>query len=341
MTLKEIAALAGVSPSTVSRVINHSERSAASKPVQEKIWEIVRTSGYTPNSTARNLRLGIPDSLPASNKKTIACIFARSSQINNSPFFSQISRAVELEAFQQGYTMKYSFSAYDLNDDNVKDAIANNQVDGVVVLGRFDKPLLNFLTDHYKFVVYTGLNDVDANFDRIICDGYDISMAAIHYLATLGHTQIAYIGEKTKECRYRGYCDGLKREGMDFNRKLVVNVPLSSDGGYSGTKDLFKRNIPFSAIFCANDLTAIGAMKAIKEQGLSIPDDISVMGIDDIETAGYVTPMLTTVHIPMDELGRMAVKMLVDRIENGKRIPLKVELPFTFAIRESCSKRKE
>lgn len=337
MTLKEIAALAEVSPSTVSRVINHSKKSAASKTVQDKIWEIVRTSGYTPNSTARNLRLGFSQDITATNKKTIACIFARSSTTRSSLFFSQISRAVEQEALKSGYIIKYSFSAYDLDDKNVKYSIENQQVDGAVVLGRFDNRLMNFLTEHYKFIVYTGLNDIDAKFDRIICDGYQISIAAVHYLAKLGHTQIAYLGEKTKECRYRGYCAALQQEGFEFDRKLVVNTPLSPDGGYSGTKELFKRNVAFSAIFCANDSTAIGAMKAIKDQGLSIPDDISVMGIDDIETAQYVTPMLSTVHIPMDELGRMAVKMLVDRIENGKRIPLKVELPFTLAIRESCS----
>lgn len=95
---------------------------------------------------------------------------------------------------------------------------------------------------------------------------------------------------------------------------------------------------PFSAVFCANDATAVGAIKGFQENGYQVPGDISVIGIDDIEMASYVTPMLTTVHIPINELGRQAAKTLIDRIEKGHSLPYKMELPFSLAKRDSCAK---
>ena len=93
-----------------------------------------------------------------------------------------------------------------------------------------------------------------------------------------------------------------------------------------------------TAIFCANDNTAIGAIKAIREKGYRIPEDISIIGVDDIETSQYISPMLTTVHIPMEEMGQLAAKILIDRINGGHRIPLKTLLPFYIAKRDTCAK---
>lgn len=339
MTLKEIANMAGVSVSTVSRVINHSNSKVASREVQDTIWRIVRETNYVPNSTARNLKLGNNMEYVQPPTKTIGCIYARTNSTTNDPFFSQIARALEQEAFRQGYILKYSFSAYDINDANTFHLISNNQVNGIAVLGRFDKNLLNFIKKQYKHVVYTGLNTIDTDFDQVICDGYQASIAAIKYLHKLGHTSIGYVGEKNKELRYQGYLDTMSSLNLPVTRENIIVTPLSSEGGYNGVKEFLKKELNVTALFCANDLTAIGAMKAIKEQGLSIPSDISIISIDDIDTAQYMSPMLTTIRVPMEELGKMTAKILIDRIENGKNLPMKVELPFSIITRESCLAR--
>lgn len=336
MTLKEIANLAGVSISTVSRVINHSNTKAASQEVQDKIWKIVRETNYVPNSTARNLKLGNNSEYVTAPTKTIGCIFARSESTLNDPFFSQIARSIEQEAFKQGYLMKYSFSAYDINDPNTFHLISNNQVNGIAVLGRFDKNLLNFIQKQYRHVVYTGLNTIDTDYDQVICDGYKASVEVIKYLHALGHAKIGYVGEKSNELRYRGYLDGMASLELPVTSDHIVVTPLSSEGGYQAVKEFLKKNTELTAFFCGNDLTAIGAMKAIKDHGLHVPNDISIMGIDDIDTAQYVSPMLTTVRVPMEELGKMTAKILIDRIENGKNLPMKIELPFDIITRESC-----
>ena len=105
---------------------------------------------------------------------------------------------------------------------------------------------------------------------------------------------------------------------------------------------ILKKDLPVTAFFCPNDVTAIGAMRAVKEHHLSIPQDVSLISIDDIDTAQYLTPMLTTIHIPVEEMGQMTAKILIDRIEGGHTLPVKVSLPYYLAWRESCGAcRKE
>lgn len=335
MTLKEIAREAGVSISTVSRVINKNSTSAASKEVQDRIWEIVRRTGYTPNSTARDLKSGGSNAAEPLSR-SIACIFARTEDSKSDLFFSTLARSIEQEAFKHNYVLKYSFTAIDIHHPNTFRLITDNHVDGVVVLGRCDKQTLSFLKQYFNCVAYTGLNSLEAKYDQIISDGYQASLTAMKHLTDLGHTRIGYIGETHEEDRYTGYCTALSSHGLPFKKEYVADVPLSSEGGYRGARLLIDRSVDVSALFCSNDVTAIGAMRAIQETGRKIPADVSLISIDDIDTAQYLSPMLTTLHMPVEEMGQMTAKILIDRIEGGHRLPIRVNLPFYIANRESC-----
>lgn len=338
MTLKEIAQEAGVSISTVSRVVNKNAPGAASKEVQDKIWEIVRRTGYTPNSTARNLKKGEENAAPVS--RSIACMFARATDTVTDLFFTSLARSIEQEAFKRNYVLKYSFSSFDATHPNTFRLITDNHVDGVVILGRCDKPMLKMMKQYFNYVAYTGLNYLDAKYDQVICDGYAAAHAAVSYLIELGHRKIAYIGETQSESRYNGYCDALSAHHISYWKGYTANVRLSLENGYQGAKKLLDTGCDATACFCANDITAIGAMRALQEAGLSIPRDVSIISIDDIETAQYLNPMLTTVHIPVEEMGQMAAKILIDRIEGGHRLPVRVALPFYIAQRDSCAPPK-
>lgn len=335
MTLKEIAAEAGVSISTVSRVINKSSKCPASQEVQDRIWEIVRRTGYVPNSSARELKMGIQENT-GTRSRSIACIFARVSEKETDSFFAALARSIEKEAFRYNYILKYTFTAFDINHPGTYRLVTDNHVDGVAVLGRCDKQLLKFLKRYFKCIAYTGLNSLDAKYDQIICSGYDTAVTAVNHLLSLGHRQIAYIGETEHEDRYRGYCDALAAAKIPLRKELTANVALSSEGGYRGASSLLDKNCGATAYFCPNDITAIGVMRALKEHNLSIPEDVSLISIDDIETAQYLTPMLTTIHIPVDEMGQMTAKILIDRIEGGHTLPMKISLPYYIANRESC-----
>lgn len=297
MTLKEIARQANVSVSTVSRVINQKNTKAASPEVQERIWEIVRKSGYTPNATARSLKLGQKAQIQNTTPKSIACIYARSNSAVSDPFFSQIAKAIEQEAFKSNYFIRQSFTAMDIANPDMARQLAQFPV-----------------------------------------DGSDISYSALSYLVELGHTKIGYVGEQNNEVRFNGYKDALAKLGLPFLQKNTSNVHLSADGGYKGANILMHNKADISAIFCANDTTAIGVIHALKEKNFRIPEDISVISVDDIETAQYLSPMLTTVHVPLEELGKITAKTLIDRINGGHRLPMRISLPFYIAKRDSCGK---
>ncbi len=333
MTLKDIAKEASVSISTVSRIINGNSSNAASKEVQDKIWKIARAGGYVPNASAQSLKQKMKENAP---HRSIACVYARASDAQNDAFFSTLTRSIEQEALKEGYIVKYSFSAFDIHNPATQNQIMNNEVDGAAILGRCDKETLKFMKNHFRKVIYTGLNPLDADYDQVICDGNAIASDAVSHLITLGHTRIGYIGETKNEIRYDAYCDTLKKHHLSYDKNVVTNVPISSVGGYQGAKRILERSSDVTAFFCMNDITAIGAIRAITEAGYQIPSDIVVISMDDIDIAQYVSPMLTTMHIPIEEMGKMTAKILIDRINNGHTLPLKMSLPYYMARRESC-----
>lgn len=338
MTLKEIAKEVGVSISTVSRVINRKGTNAASKEVQDRIWEVVRETGYVPNAAAQSLkRSDQPMSLDTA-PHVIACLFARSPAAINDPFFTRLARSVEECAYQKNYVVKFLFTALDLDHPGTMQIIMDNHVEGIVVLGRCEKKLLATIKRELKNVVCVSLNATEDRVDQIICDGLDIGRAVVDYLIDLGHQNIGYIGEIHNEIRYNGYRSALTARNLPIQANAVVDVILSSDGGYRGAKQLFRQAPEVTAIFCANDATAVGAIHALQEEGVKIPGDISVISVDNIEMAQYVSPPLTTVQIPLEEMGHMAFSNLADRITGGHRIPIRVSVPFSLVERESCAK---
>lgn len=335
MTLKEIAALAGVSASTVSRVINHPGSKAASREVENKIWKIIQENSYVPDAAARNLRLRGSKTSQIAGTRSIGCIFARTHTAD--PFFSKIARGLEKEALRCGYNVKYIYSYQDIKNPDIQAVIRQTKVDGTAILGRPDSVTRSFLKENCSKVIYAGLNNIDSEFDQITCNAYLASKTAVSYLAQLGHTHIAYLGERKNEIRFRGYWDAISQLALPLDRGLIIDTPLSAEGGFLAAKKLLASGRPVTALFCANDLTAAGAMRAVAEAGRNIPDDLSVIGIDDIETSQYTDPPLTTIHIPMENLGIMTAKILIDRIETETRIPMKVELSFRLVRRKSCA----
>ena len=339
MTLKELAKLANVSVSTVSRVINGKDTHSASSKTRELIWRLVRETNYIPNVTAQNLKKG--SGSPEPKTHALSCIFARSSDGLSDPFFSQIFQAIEQEAIKRGCTVTGVFSAFEMGRKGGYEDIVLSNPDGIILLGRYSKPLFNYLRSRFKNLVYTGLNKVQDDCDQVVCDGYQAARTAVKQLHGLGHTQIAYIGEMSNEARYRGYYDSFVELKIPIDRSYILDTPQSTKGGYeSGLKMLKTSPRSPTAIFCANDITAFGVMKALREAQIKIPDDISIISIDNVEMCQFVSPMLTSINIPKEDLGKFAVKVLLDRIEGGHHIPVKIEVPYKLIQRESCARLK-
>lgn len=339
MTLKEIAKKAEVSVSTVSRVLNDKQSKAASEETKERIWKIIREHGYTPNDAARQLRKASKEVHHAQEPTYFACVYARS-QDNKDRFFAELTQAIEHEAYKHNCLLRYSIYAQELSASSLTAVTSFNDISGIIVLGRFADPALQAVIEAQKNVVYVGLNGVSSRHDTVFCDGFKAGKLAMETLLSYGHRNIVYMGKTKQESRYDSYVSVLKSNGLAVERSRIMEVAQTLDGGHTGVKTLLEKGRDFSAIFCANDATAMGAIRALREEKIRIPEEVSVIGIDDIEMARYFHPMLTTIHIPIGELGAQTAKMLVDKIQHGHGLPMKIELPFSLIERESCGQFK-
>ena len=171
--------------------------------------------------------------------------------------------------------------------------------------------------------------------DQVLCSGREAARMAVEHLLERGHTRIAYLGECTVENRYSGYRELLAEKGLPFRRELVGETRQTEEGGERGVASLLKLEKPPTAIFCANDSVAIGAVRGLRKRGLSVPADLAIISVDDIAPAGMVHPQLTTIHIPKDDMGRLAVRLLLDRLQGGHSEVLQLRLPCRLVVRES------
>lgn len=348
VTLKDIAREAKVSISTVSRIINDDKTKPASLKTAERVWRIVRELGYVPNQNARNLVFNQENPGEGLKTKALGCIFTSIRDDYNDPFFSAITRGIQTEAAKRGYVIGYAYSSCSMTHSALYNNLTSNPVDGAIVMGRFNMDFLQFLRNNIKNLVYTGLNYVGGGFDEVICDAYRAAQTGVEHLIALGHQKIGYLGsipgrdavDVLNEHRFAGYRAALERQRIPYNEAYVKNIELATETAYRGMQELLSRKELPTAIFCANDLVAIGAMKAIHEGGLKIPEDIAVIGIDDIDLAAYVRPALSTVRVPKEELGKFAVKILIDRIEGEHKLAVRLDLPFELIVRESCGGKR-
>ncbi|GHU37988.1 HTH-type transcriptional repressor PurR [Clostridia bacterium] len=331
MTIKEVAATAGVSPSTVSRIINSQDNKFASKEVRDRVWAVIREHGYVPNQNAKNLK---HNGAAVTRNKSIVCVLGRAKTINENPFFEQITRAVEQ------HSLSVEVVVSNILTTNQKFTRSDNGEDSgnAIVIGRIQDKQIKIIEQQFKNIVYIGRNQLQANFDQVICDGREATEKVMNLLFDNKHKHIAYFGETANEVRFTAYSEAMKKiSGSDRPEgNCVFNVPHTAEGGYSAAEQMINQcKILPTAVFCASDSIAIAAMRRFREARIKIPQDISIAGMDNIELSAYVSPMLTTVEMPAVEMGNIAVNLLLDRISKGHKLPLKTILPSKLIERES------
>lgn len=332
MSIKDVAKAAGVSISTVSRVINSGNTSAASPDTQKRIWDAARQVGYIPNQHARRLRR--PEADSSISARQFDCIFARVSGTNNVDyFFEQLMHEIRAQALTQGYRLSRICTLNEFLDN----AMPGDCADAAVVLGRLDCSQIKVLIRHYRHIVCVSLQDRELPVDQVISRGYDAVITSIDYLHSLGHRRICYLGETADEQRFEAYLHAMGQLGIADPEALVVDAAFSPASGYDATRELLSRKVPFTAILCANDMLVLGVLKALNEHRLQVPRDVSIVGINDKEDVRYLDPMLTAVNIPIEEMGRHAARLLIDGVQGGHRLPVKMTLPNRLIIRESCA----
>ena len=323
-TIRDVAARAGVSVATVSRVLNGKE--LVREETSAQVREAARSLRYVPNVAARSLSIRC--------SQTIGIVLPEV----HGEFFSEVIRGIDVAARREGYHILVSGSHSDAGEMmDVVDAM-RGRVDGLVIMAP-DVDVAS-LGNHVPLVL---LNSSDDSHDAITIDNYGGAKTMMRHLASLGHERIAFICGPAQNAdareRLRGY-----RRAMRGSQRIEVRGDFTEASGFTAARDIAAMKPVPTAIFAANDSMAIGALGALSEAGRSVPGDITVVGFDDIPIARYVAPPLTTIGVDIAELGRRAFAVLLDAIARpGAREPRCEKVSTTLVVRKSCGspKRKQ
>ncbi len=329
VTIKDIAKESGVSTATVSRVLN--DKPDVSDDTKKRINEVIDRLGYNPNGIARGLVL--------KKTNTIGLIIP---DISN-PFFPEVTKGVEDRARELDYSI--IFCNTDNHQEREQEAVnlmINKHVDGIILsLSMNNKDELKKLEDKGYSVVQIDRKIAQAEFSAVVLNNKLGAYKATNHLIELGHSKIAHIAGdlkvQTSQERLDGYKESLIKAGLSIDQKWIVVGDFSKDSGYRQMKKLLEVEEVPTAVFVANDLMAIGAYEACLEVGLSIPNDISIVGYDDIQIASLINPALTTITQPKYKLGEAAAEMLISQIEEDTRLEDIVLNP-KLIIRESTGR---
>ena len=337
LTLEDIGKLAGVSRSTVSRVVN--DHPNVSDDVRERVQEVIQTTGYHPNVAARTLASQRSWMIGLVLPHSVSSFFA-------DPYFPRLAQGIAQACNQYEYTLGLFLVGSKEDEEKIYPRISRKGLlDGVLIqAGQIGDQLIDRLIDTSLPLVVVGRPFQTENVSYIDIDNTVSTYNAVSHLIRLGCKRIGTIaglpGSTVSIDRKDGYLKALTERGRSVDEPLIVDSDFTEAGGYFAMQQILHAKP--DAIFAASDLMAIGAMRAVRDAGLKIPQDIAFVGFDDIPPATQHDPQLTTVRQPIIQFGFNSVEILIDLIENGIEPARRIIMDTELIIRDSCgaSQRK-
>lgn len=324
-TIKEVAARAGVSVATVSRALNGI--GPVKQATLDKVVEAARALRFVPHSGAR--------SLSTKTTHTVGLVLPEL----HGEFFSEVIRGADLAARRRGYHLIVSGSHSNRDDMAAVVRAMRGRVDGLLLMS--PELAVDGILEQLPPMPVVTVNTQAKRCASIRIDNCGGSHAVVRHLSRLGHRRVAFISGPVVNVdaaeRLRGFRESSKAEAISASPDLEIAGDFSEASGYTAGWKILEMKPRPTAIFAANDAMAVGALFALREKGVRVPDDIALVGFDDIPIARYVTPRLTTVTVAISELGRRAFELLLDSIGNkSTRRPPRETLSTTLVVRESC-----
>lgn len=330
VNIKDVARQANVSITTVSRVLNQTEH-AVNSDTRERVLKAIEELGFYPNAMARGLHLN--------KTKTIGLII----QDITNPYYPSIVRGVEDAAQELGYTVILA-NAYRSRERTTKylNVLREKRVDGIIFTGGGavkDAAEDKFFDRNQIGTVVIG-KSCNAKLPSVQINNVQASRVACEHLVSLGHRQIVTVtgpeDSITAIERIEGYRQALRAHNIEPRDEWIIKGNFEFDSGYTAVNKFPEKNKDQKiAVFVQNDMMAIGVMKALQEKNLRIPEDVAVLGFDNIPLASFVTPMLSTVAVPVYELGRTAMRIMSE-IQSGHEVSRITTLPTKLLLRQSC-----
>ena len=310
-TIKDIAAMAGVSVTTVSRVLNH--RPDVNSATREKVEKIIRECHFVGNMNARGLKQG--------NEVIGVVIRGRSN-----PFLSSLAEAIleRADTVPDNFVTEY----IDERGDEFSTAVRmtrQNHVKGLIFVGSLIDDRVQAIKNLDVPMVFTTVNAESAALPRassVAVDDRSMGRQVAEELLNLGHRRIAVFGSNpvagdSLAMRFQGFCDAFTDRGLTYDQSLFRETRFSFEAGYDVAREFFAERPDATALFAMSDTVAVGAIRALKDLGKSVPEDVSVIGFDGVDISRFTLPRLTTVEQPMDDIARRSVNLLLDMMEKS------------------------
>jgi DNA-binding LacI/PurR family transcriptional regulator len=330
MNIAEVALRAGVSTATVSRAINGSD--LVRSRTKEKVWSAIRDLGYYPNTQARALVSG----------KTRMLGLVISDIVN--PFFPELVKSFEFAAIQHGYEVIVANTDY--SSERMGTCVRRmieRKVDGVAIMtSEIEPPLLAELSRRRLPIVFLDVAKVEPLISVVRVDYNHGIKQAVQHIISLGHKRIGFISGpnslKSARTRRVAFLKCISSCGVSERQRIIVEGNHKIRGGEIAMTEMLSAPDPPTAVLTSNDLTAIGAMRAISRAGLRVPEDISIVGFDDIEFSEFTQPPLTTVRLSRDELGQKAFSALYKGLQGGSKGGQEINVKTNLVLRESTGR---
>ena len=326
MNIKEIAELAGVSVASVSRTINN--KGKVSEEVRQRILDIIAEHNYTPNATGRSLRTS-----------RTGLILVSVGDISNA-FFNNIIKGIQSVAKENNYEVMLIQMDIDPNwEDKCFTMLANKQFDGMIATASTKSSAdLARLNEQYPFVMVCECPE-DTAVSCVHTDNADASSRAVLHLLNSGHTNIGMITLPpqfpTAATRLNGFLQAMKQAGITTPESNIIYSGFEYTDGYESCKKLMAQENPPTAIFCYNDVLAIGAVRYLAEHGLTPGKDVDVIGFDDIPFTEVYMPSISSIRQPCFEMGKKAFELLLERINNPDAPAQEIVLPSELILRDT------
>ncbi|WP_338846858.1 LacI family DNA-binding transcriptional regulator [Massilia sp. W12] len=328
--MKQVADRAGVSTSTVSHVLNNTR--IVSQEARERVQQAIADLRYIPSAVARSLK--------NDRTKTLGILIPN----NSNPYFAEVIQGVEDASFEQGYNLILC-NSYDDVEKQVAyiRVLLEKRIDGLILVASgHDEELIHLLAAEELPVVVVDREVPGVNADFIQADHEQGAYQAVRYLLELGHRRIACVAGPqdllASSDRVAGYMRALQEAGAAFHSEWLINSDFTSEGGFRAFQQLLALPQRPSAIFVSNDLMAIGGLCAAAASGVQIPQQLSVVGYDDIALASFANPPLTTVAQPKHEIGYLTAQTLIERLKQPTHVATREKLPTRLVLRgSSCA----
>lgn len=333
-TSADVATAAGVSRTTVSFVLNERTDVKIPRETRQRVLSAAERLGYHPHGPAGQLARG--------RSQVIALVMRQTpEQVAGDAILAETLRGLASAARAGGSRIMVESLAPEGPDGTYGALLRSQNADGLIISGprRDDPSLLDLLHDGFPIVLQGHLPGVPVA--SVDVDNVAGARGAVEYLLSIGHRRIACISNAPLVYtaaleRLRGYREALAGAGVQVNDDLIIEAEFDARSGHAAMAALLARDVPFDAVFVASDVVALGAIGALRQAGRRVPDDVSVVGFDDIPLAGYFDPPLTTVRLPAYELGQAAGRALLDRIA-ARTMPSRTLLPTELIVRDSTA----